>query len=75
MTKTDERIKPKKMLEANDYTLEEYFMMNKRIIIPLYQRGYDWEEINIDTFIKDICNNNDYYIGNIMALPNRKMLN
>lgn len=72
MTKTDERIKLKKMLEANDYTLEEYFMMNKRIIIPLYQRGYDWEEINIDTFIKDICNNNDYYIGNIMALPNRK---
>lgn len=60
----------KKMLEAKDYKLKNYFDKYEKIIIPLYQRGYSWEDKNMEVFIKDIYNNNKYYIGNIMALPN-----
>lgn len=60
----------KKMLEAKDYKLKNYFDEYGKIIIPLYQRGYSWEDKNMEVFIKDIYNNNKYYIGNIMALPN-----
>lgn len=60
----------KKMLEAKDYKLKNYFDEYEKIIIPLYQRGYSWEDKNMEVFIKDIYNNNKYYIGNIMALPN-----
>ena len=60
----------KKMLEAKDYKLKNYFDEYGKIIIPLYQRGYSWEDKNMEVFIKDIYNNNKYYIGNIMTLPN-----
>lgn len=60
----------KKMLEANDFKLKDYFNGYGQIIIPLYQRGYSWEDKNMEVFIKDIYDNNNYYIGNIMALPN-----
>lgn len=60
----------KKMLEANDFKLKDYFKEYEQIIIPLYQRGYSWEDKNMEVFIKDIYDNNNYYIGNIMALPN-----
>lgn len=59
-----------KMLEAKDYRLEKYFEEYERIIIPLYQRGYSWEDKNMEVFIKDIYDNSNYYIGNIMSLPN-----
>lgn len=58
------------MLEANDYSLKDYFDQDKDIIVPLYQRGYSWEDKNMEVFIKDIYNNDKYYIGNIMTLPN-----
>lgn len=44
----------KKMLEAQDYTLINYFTIIDKIIIPLYQRGYSWEDKNMEIFIKDI---------------------
>lgn len=59
-----------KMLEANDFKLKDYFNKYKQIIIPLYQRGYSWEDKNMEVFIKDIYENDNYYIGNIMSLPN-----
>ena len=62
--------KTKKMLEANDFKLKDYFNEYRQIIIPLYQRGYSWDDKNMEVFIKDIYENNNYYIGNIMALPN-----
>ena len=60
------------MLTAKDYKLIDFYSKYEQIIIPLYQRGYSWEDKNMDVFIKDIYENNDYYIGNIMALPNNK---
>lgn len=59
----------KKMLEAQDYKLINYFNIIDKIIIPLYQRGYSWEDKNMEIFIKDIYNNSNYYIGNIMVIP------
>ena len=44
----------KKMLEANDFKLKDYFNGYGQIIIPLYQRGYSWEDKNMEVFIKDI---------------------
>lgn len=41
------------MLEANDYSLKDYFDQDKDIIVPLYQRGYSWEDKNMEVFIKD----------------------
>ena len=58
------------MLTAKDYKLIDFYGAYEKIIIPLYQRAYSWEDKNMDVFIKDIYENNDYYIGNIMALPN-----
>ena len=58
------------MLEAHDYNLIKYFEEYEQIIIPLYQRGYSWEDKNMEVFIKDIYENDKYYIGNIMTLPN-----
>ena len=60
------------MLEANDYSLKDYFVQDKDIIVPLYQREYSWEDKNMEVFIKDIYGNDKYYIGNIMTLPNEK---
>lgn len=62
------------MLDAKDYTLETYFLNYEKIIIPLYQRGYSWEDKNMEVFIKDIYNNGNYYIGNIMTLPHNKSI-
>lgn len=59
----------KKMLEAKDYKLIDYYNSTNKIIIPLYQRGYSWEDKNMEIFIKDIYNNSNYYIGNIMVIP------
>lgn len=64
--------KTKKMLNAKDFSLKDYYDEYSQIIIPLYQRGYSWEDKNMEVFIKDIYGNNNYYIGNIMALPNDK---
>ena len=64
----------KKMLEANDFKLKDYFNEYAQIIIPLYQRGYSWEDKNMEVFIKDIYENNNYYIGNIMSLPNSQSI-
>lgn len=62
----------KKMLKARDFSLKDYYGEYSQIIIPLYQRGYSWEDKNMEVFIKDIYANNNYYIGNIMTLPNNK---
>lgn len=45
-------------------TLKSLFL-NKKFYIPKYQRDYAWEKKNIETFINDIYNNTNYYIGNI----------
>ena len=63
-------VQTKRMLNAKDYKLKDYFDEYPHIVIPLYQRGYSWEDKNMEVFIKDIYENNNYYIGNIMALPN-----
>lgn len=62
----------KKMLKAKDFKLRDYFQEYDQIIIPIYQRGYSWEDKNMEVFIKDIYENNNYYIGNIMSFPNHK---
>lgn len=62
----------KKMLKAKDFKLKDYFNEYDQIIIPVYQRGYSWEDNNMEVFIKDIYENSNYYIGNIMVLPNNK---
>lgn len=70
MNKEVNKSKKKQMLEAKDFSLRDYYNEYSHIIIPLYQRGYSWEDKNMEVFIKDIYDNNNYYIGNIMALPN-----
>ena len=67
-------VKPaaRKMLEAKDFKLIDYFNEYNQIIIPIYQRGYSWEDKNMEVFIKDIYENNNYYIGNIMSFPNHE---
>lgn len=72
MAKKENRRVDTQMLEANDYSLKDYFSQDKDIIIPLYQREYSWEDKNMEVFIKDIYNNDKYYIGNIMTLPNKE---
>lgn len=62
----------KNFLKASDYSIEQYFSKYERIIIPIYQRGYAWEEKNMITFIKDINCHEEYYIGNIMTIENHK---
>lgn len=58
------------ILQASDYSLKDYLNEDRDIIIPLYQRGYSWEDKNMEVFINDIYNNDKYYIGNIMTIPN-----
>ena len=70
MVEKEVRDETKKMLEAIDFKLKDYFCKYNKIIIPLYQRGYSWEDKNMEVFIKDIYENEKYYIGNIMSLPN-----
>jgi len=72
----DEKSKQKesKMLEAKCFKLEDYFNEYKQIIIPLYQRGYSWEDKNMEVFIKDIYENDNYYIGNIMSIPKNECI-
>lgn len=67
-------VKPatRKMLEAKDFKLIDYFNEYNQIVIPIYQRGYSWEDKNMEVFIKDIYENNNYYIGNIMSFPNHE---
>lgn len=72
MVEKEVELEQKKMLKAKDFKLKDYFNEYKQIIIPIYQRGYSWEDKNMEVFIKDIYENNNYYIGNIMALPNNK---
>lgn len=60
----------KKILDANSFKLKDYLKKYKQINIPIYQRGYSWEDKNMEVFIKDIYENDNYYIGNIMSLPN-----
>lgn len=62
----------KRILEANNFKLKDYMNKYTHIIIPFYQRGYSWEDKNMEVFIKDIYDNDNYYIGNIMTLPNGK---
>lgn len=69
MKEKEVKTKTNRMLNANDYKLRDYFNEYSHIIIPLYQRGYSWEDKNMEVFIKDIYENSNYYIGNIMALP------
>lgn len=69
MTVDGLRRETSQMLLASDYTLKDYFNGDRDIIIPLYQRGYSWEDKNMEVFINDIYNNDKYYIGNIMTLP------
>ena len=42
--------------------------------IPIYQRGYEWEEEHIDKLIDDILNNDDdhYYLGILVLSKNKK---
>lgn len=70
MVASEVNLKANKMLNAKDFKLRDYFKEYDQIIIPIYQRGYSWEDKNMEVFIKDIYENNNYYIGNIMALPN-----
>ena len=63
-----------KMIKAKDFLVEEYFKSVDKIIIPIYQRSYSWEDKNMEAFIKDIYNNTDYYIGNIMTIPRGKSI-
>ena len=72
MTGEEIRQDASQMLQASDYILKDYFKEDRDIIIPLYQRGYSWEDKNMEVFISDIYNNDKYYIGNIMTLPNNE---
>lgn len=42
--------------------------------IPIYQRGYEWEEEHIDKLINDVLNNedNNYYLGILVISKNKK---
>ena len=48
-------------------------IFDDKFIIPIYQRGYDWDEDNIDTFIDNIINadNKKYHLG-VIVLKNTK---
>lgn len=55
------------VLMAKDYSIEQFYNQYDLINIPIYQRSYSWDEKNIKVFIKDINDNDNYYIGNIMS--------
>ena len=57
-----------RLLKANDYTIEKFFNEKTKIMVPIYQRNYSWEVKNMETLIKDIYNNEKYYVGNIMTI-------
>lgn len=59
------KVKTKKNIEANTYTIEEFLKENVSINIPRYQREYSWNKKNISMLLNDI--NEGYYIGNIIS--------
>lgn len=60
-------------MRANDeYMLRFMEGHDKRFIIPIYQRNYDWRKSNCETLFNDILkvqeHNKDYFIGSIVVL-------
>ena len=50
-------------------TNEKNIFTNEHYIVPLYQRGYAWEEKHIVQLIDDIMdvpNDSQYYIGSLI---------
>ena len=49
-------VKPatRKMLEAKDFKLIDYFNEYNQIVIPIYQRNYDWTEEQCQQLLDDI---------------------
>lgn len=60
-------------MRANDeYMLRFMEGHDKRFIIPIYQRNYDWRKTHCETLFNDILKvqeyNKDYFIGSIVVL-------
>lgn len=51
-----------------------FFDRGYKFEIPIYQRGYEWDEDNIDKLINDILDNKDsnYYLGILVVSKNKK---
>lgn len=66
-----EKINQKIKILDNDKTI---FDLGYNFIIPIYQRGYEWEKEHIEKLIKDIIENNEtsYYLGVLVISKNTK---
>lgn len=52
-------------IKSRIITIEKFLHQNI-IYIPKYQREYSWQKNNVNTFIDDLLENDDYYLGNIL---------
>lgn len=55
---------------ANVVQTIETLFDNHLFSVPNYQRGYSWDAGNISTLLKDLMNNNSYYLGNVLLNKN-----
>ncbi len=55
----------KSKIKSRIITIGEFLHQNI-IYIPKYQRNYSWQKNNVYTFIDDLLENDDYYLGNIL---------
>lgn len=52
-------------IKSRIITIEKFLHQNI-IYIPKYQREYSWQKNNVNTFIDDLLENDEYYLGNIL---------
>lgn len=57
----------KDKLDANDYSIKDYLSESEFFLVPRYQRNYAWEKENIEQLLKDVSQEKDYYIGNVIV--------
>ena len=60
-------------MKSKLFTVERFLLEYHRIIIPKYQRDFDWGKENISLLLTDIeFSENNYYIGNIIGTNNKE---
>ncbi len=61
----------------HEYTLNSLMEANHQFCVPLYQRLYSWEQLQVTQLLKDLHeaqklnSSKDYYIGNIVLSKNK----